>query len=321
MSKTLWISWTRARRSRDLAPEFGARFYEFSWHRVPPLRYAVALAATLAVLAWHRPRLVFVQNPSIFCAALLTLLRKVFRFRLVVDTHTVVIPIRGWKGGVFSALTRLVERNADLCIVTNQALAEEIEARGGRAAVLPDKIPELPVAGSAKLPGRWNIVYICSFAHDEPYHEVIRAAAELGPDVHVTITGDYRRVRDARPSSLPPNAHLTGYVGWQDYVNLLHAADAIVVLTRVPQCMLRGAYEALAAEKPLVLSDQVVLREYFNSGVIHVDNSAGPIQQAVRNALADAPRLRVGIAELRRRRAREWPRMRDAVRRAIPERS
>ena len=317
MSKTLWISWTIARRSRELAPEFGARFYEFSWHKIPSFRYPMAFTATLAVILWHRPRVVFAQNPSIFCSALVVLLSKALRFRAVVDSHTVVLPIEGPIGRIFKTLTRFIECGAFLNIVTNRYLAGGIERRGGRAAILPDVIPPVTPTRKATLPGRKNIVYICSFATDEPYREVIEAARLLPPDIHVTITGNYRRASGLQPESLPANASLTGFLSDQEYTNTLCAADVAVVLTSVENCMLCGAYEAISAAKPLILSDTIVLREYFGPDVLYVQNTPEAISSAVRQALEEQDRLAPKIGALRADLDKKWRQLKSEVTRLI----
>ena len=56
--------------------------------------------------------------------------------------------------------------------------------------------------------GPLQVVFVCSYAPDEPYLELIEAARLLGPAVTIYITDDHRRL----PATLrvPPNVRLTG---------------------------------------------------------------------------------------------------------------
>jgi glycosyltransferase involved in cell wall biosynthesis len=67
--------------------------------------------------------------------------------------------------------------------------------------------------------------------------------------------------------------------------------------------MQRGAYEAMALEKPLITSNFGVLRETFCDGTIHVDNSAAGIAAAIERAMSERSELALGMQRLRRQRA------------------
>jgi glycosyltransferase involved in cell wall biosynthesis len=58
----------------------------------------------------------------------------------------------------------------------------------------------------------------------------------------------------------------------------------------MPDCLVCGAYEALALHRPVVMSDSKAARELFTSGVEFVDNTAQSIAIAVQKILADQER-------------------------------
>ena len=79
-----------------------------------------------------------------------------------------------------------------------------------------------------------------------------------------------------------------------------------MVLTTRDHTMQRGAYEAMALEKPLITSDWPLLRETFNRGTIHVDNTAAGITAGIENAVRNHRSLAVEMKTLRLERNAEF---------------
>ena len=65
---------------------------------------------------------------------------------------------------------------------------------------------------------------------------------------------------------------------------MLFSVDAVMVLSTAIHTMLCGCYEALGAEKPLITSNQIVLREYF-SGAVFVENTTIGISNGIKEIL------------------------------------
>jgi hypothetical protein len=63
--------------------------------------------------------------------------------------------------------------------------------------------------------------------------------------------------------------------------------------------MQRGAYEAMALEKPLITSNWPLLRQTLNKGTIHVENTASAIAAGIELAIRDHKRLGIEMKELR----------------------
>jgi len=202
-------------------------------------------------------------------------------------------------------LSRVIQRRTDLTLVSNEALRQEVECNGGSAYVLPDRIPTLTPAHNVVLTGRSNVVFVCSYGHDEPYEGLFEAAALLEPDVVTYVTGDYSK-HEIDPSELPRNVVLTGYLSDDDYVCLLGAADVVIDLTDRDDCLVCGAYEGLALHKPMVLSDTTVNRHYFDRGCVYASHNPRSLAAAVSKALAAKERLGAEQRELEGIRRREW---------------
>jgi glycosyltransferase involved in cell wall biosynthesis len=290
----VWMSWERHRRSAELAAHLGMPCVLHLSRRRYLARVLWLSLRSAAFLARRRPRLVVVQNPSLVLATVACLLKRPLGFRLVVDRHSNFCPeTLGSRSPVwiaYHALSRYTNRAADLTIVTNTPLAELVREWRGRPFVLPDKIPALSAAPAPRDPFRPSVVFICSHASDEPVREVLEAAS-LASEVTVYITGSGDRTRSLYRDLIPPNVVFTGFLAEDAYQSLLASSTAVVALTTMPNTLLCGAYEAVSLGKPLIVSDQTVLRQYFSKGRVLTDNSAGSIADAIRGAVTDAERL------------------------------
>ena len=88
-------------------------------------------------------------------------------------------------------------------------------------------------------------------------------------------------------------------------------------LTTRDNCLVCGAYEGVAAGKPLILSDSRATREYFSRGVVYTDNTPESIERCLREALADRSRLAQEVAQLRTRLVDDWSRRSEILKREI----
>jgi len=255
----------------------------------------------------ERPRVVFAQNPSLALALFLACCKPLLGFRLVIDAHNAGIRPAEGRSSLLNLLARAAIRRADLNLVTNDALLEVVRDAGGRGYVLPDPIPlfQNTLARKKQLEGESNILFICTFADDEPYGEVIRAAELLGQGNLVYITGDYLKVK-MHFDDLPPNVRFTGFVSDADYVSLLLSSDVVLDLTTRENCLVCGAYEAVACERPLVVSDTDALRTYFYKGTVYTRNDRRAIAGALRQALDSREVLTEQMSELKRELEKQW---------------
>jgi glycosyltransferase involved in cell wall biosynthesis len=209
---------------------------------------------------------------------------------------------------------------ADVTIVTNDALATDVTDAGGYALTLPDRLPAVPDSG-AEQPDTGepvDIVVVATFRPDEPI-AAIMAAAEKTPTVRIAVTGPAIRYRETS-APVPPNVRLTGFLPDPSYWQLLARASVVCDLTLKPDCLVCGAYEALAVGKPMVLSDNPPTRELFGPAAELTTADAEQIATAFRRSLAHRERLAAGALDLREDYPRRWQQQADAVRRAIDER-
>lgn len=281
----LWITWERHRRSVEISRNLGATLHEFNSSHGRFRRYLGALLATTRVLARSRGKVVIVQSPSILLAWYAAVTAPLFGFTLVVDAHNGGIePLEG-RYPLLRKVAHFAIRRAALTIVTTSDMAEQIRHIGGRAFVLVDPIPAMtahpaPASGAAHK----SVVAISSWAADEPMAELIAAGGLLPEGVRMSITGRPKLSEDAR-RNLPANVRLTNYLTERDYEVLLRDADVIVDLTTRENCLVCGAYEALALARPLVVSDTAALRELLGSGALYTRNLRDDIAATALQAL------------------------------------
>jgi glycosyltransferase involved in cell wall biosynthesis len=301
--QSCWITWEVQRRSRSLAREFGIPLVELDQPGGRLVRYGRNSVATLRRLLRHPCRTVFVQAPSVALAVQAIILSVFLRFRVVVDAHNAIIEGAETAALPLRALYRFVVRRAHRVIVTNSSLAERVRALGGRPGVLPDPVPDIDCAPARSSSNK--AVVISTWAADEPLEAVLGAARYLPQPLVFTITGRPRGPL-AQLARDTQRVELSGFVSESEYVELLSNARVIVDLTTREDCLVCGAYEALAVGRPLVVSDSRALRELLRDGAVFARNEPEDIARAVAEASSDEPRWSERCAARRTAYILEW---------------
>jgi glycosyltransferase involved in cell wall biosynthesis len=286
----VWITWERQPRNRSMSAGLGIPLFEVLTQRKSLARFAHCIFETMRIIRTHRPRVIVCQNPSIVLTVLLLVLRPVFGFRLAIDAHFGGVDA-GNGSKAPQSLLDWCNRSADLVIVTNPAHAQHIQRVGGSAFVCPDPLPDLSRYESEQLQtSPKQIFLVCSYDRDEPFREVFDAVKALQDEgFRLLVSGNYRKA-GLSPEDFP-HVELLGFVSEADYYRHMLRSEIVIDLTENDNCLVCGAYEALAANKPLVLSDTTALRSYFQGGVVFTQNKAGEIAAALRIAYEQRNRL------------------------------
>jgi hypothetical protein len=310
--KIACIAWVREdSRSSSIARALGGEartFYDLGLHAKPlvPLRYLLSAVRTVAYLLRRRPRAVMVQAPPVPAVAIAWAWSRLARAPLLIDSHPasfgteearidqVMRPLLAW----------LVPRAAG-CIVTTPRLGEEISRWGGRPLVVheaPMPWSERVRPHSASAPRR--VLFICTFAPDEPVMETLEAAAQL-PEVTFAITGDLRRLPEPARIAAPGNVQWVGYLTATDYVTALTQADVVMSLTNRAESVARSAHEGVDALRPMVISGGRHMRDLFPYAVF-VENEPQGIAAGVADALRRCDELSQRAIEARSVQHRRW---------------
>lgn len=309
-NKIIWFSWENQRRNRELSKALGARLFEFAeidQIKNPLRKYPLGIYKTLKVIIKYKPRLIYAQNPSLILSALVILIKYVLKYKVTIDAHNIGLSP---DNKILKFLSKFIQQKADLIIVSNNGLKDMVQSNGGNCFVLPDKIPEFNKNNKMPLKGDFNVLFICSFAMDEPYLEVIQAARLMDGNIFIYITGNYHKV-NLKPDKMPSNVILTGYIPEKEYISLLYSVDAVIDLTTRENCLVCGAYEGLAAGKPLILSNTHALQNYFYQGVIFIDNSAAELVKAIHEMIYHKKILENQVFALKKYRIREWEKLKN----------
>jgi glycosyltransferase involved in cell wall biosynthesis len=222
---------------------------------------------------------------------LLLVLRKWYGFRLVSDAHYGGVTT----GGLSWMPQRLLDfhnAHVDLAVVTNERHARFVSSLGTRTYVCQDPLPDIPnTFESHPALGDRSVLLICSFAADEPYQAAFEAFRELHQEgFTLFVSGNYRKTGTDLLSRFPWVRFL-GFLPTIEYYAYLLSASVVMDLTTVEDCLVCGAYEALAVKKPLILSKTTALSEYFGNAVVLTDNTSEGIRQSVRSAFAHRDEL------------------------------
>jgi glycosyltransferase involved in cell wall biosynthesis len=322
LCNVIFVSWEDHRRTREICSALGIELHALVTNARGLKRYLRLIPRTVRLLSQKRAYTVIVQNPSIVLSILIILMRRMFSLCVFMDAHNEgVVPYLHPNASV-QWVTRWLHRRCDHVIVTNKYLAEIVAKNRGRPLVLPDRIPAPPSEGDpVPMRGPFNVVLVATFVRSEPIGEVLDAAAQLGPEFQFYVTGNDRSLPPALRAAKPDNVTFTGFLSEPQYWSALRGADLVVDLTYVDNCLVCGAYEALAVGTPLILSRSAASIDLFGGAARFVDNSANEIALAIREARIGVAELRAEVKAVRERLGSAWEESAAIVRRQLQARS
>jgi glycosyltransferase involved in cell wall biosynthesis len=286
----LWVDWGHNVRSHTLSRRLGVALEEITYDGARLWRYIRSGRRTIAAIHNKRPSVVIATNPSIVLGFLLLFLRKRYGFKLVSDAHHAGVRAFN-KGWLLQRMLNFHNARVDLVIVTNEAQAKFISSLGTRAYICQDPLPDVPkVHKSQVAPGDRSALLICSFTYDEPYEAAFEAFSSLQEGgFTLFVSGNYKKAKT--DLSRFPWVRLLGFVPTEDYYGYVRSASVIIDLTTLEDCLVCGAYEALSAGRPLIVSRTAALKEYFGDAAVLTDNTADAIRASVLSAFAHRDEL------------------------------
>jgi glycosyltransferase involved in cell wall biosynthesis len=303
--KGIWITWEKQRRNEGISTALKWKLYEITYNDCRILRYVKSLYKTISILFKESPDIVVAQNPSIFLSASVILLKYAFRYKCLIDAHNAGLFPLDNKIRILNYLSKAIQRISDFTIVSNEGLAEIVRKNKGKAIVVPDKIPDPPRNMLVRdLRGKINFAFICSFSSDEPYEEAIEAARHIPENIVIYITGKY--VGRVDPEKMPSNVKLVGFIPDNEYWSLISSVDGIIVLTIRENCLICGAYEAIALKKPMILSNTNAIKNYFSLGTVYTEPNSTDIQKAILTFIDNKDKLSIDVEKLEAKLKSEW---------------
>lgn len=285
-NNSVWITWERQTRNRSASSFFNVKLFEvLESTSSRTLRYIKSIFKTYLIIIRHKPKFVFVQNPSVVLCLSTLILRVFLRYKLIVDAHNSgVYGPEGSSLRLIGFLNKIILKNADLVIVTNDLISEYIASNGAKVIVLPDPLPAIDTASfNPSLPSNGTLKALCitSWGADEPIEEIIKAASRFGGVIDFYFSGNFKKFSAIQNMSLPENIHLLGFVDEEVYFSHLLSSDFCIDLTERMDCMVCGAYESISAGKPIILSNTDVQKRYFSKGAVFCENKEESIGRAI----------------------------------------
>ncbi len=280
-----------------------------------PIGYLIQAGQTAKLIAKEKPDVVWYQAPPTFLAHLLAIQKKVTGYPkvIVADYHNAALR-SPWSripgtAGFLNKFGAVVVHNDE---IVEAALGCGI--RRERIVVLEDRTPEIPAIREPQADScRPSFLFPCSFHSDEPVTEVLEAAAKV-PEADFLITGRLSKsVMKAYVSQAPVNVRFTGFLSIEDYNQLLVNCTAVLALTTKEGIQLSAAVEAVAACRPVVLSNTSILRKLFGPASVLTNNTADSLAKACREAIEQQKSLEVRSTELRNSRRLEWEMQAEAL--------
>ena len=311
-TKIVFVVWDRnGIRASGIAKHLGASLHFLSTSRV---RHPILFIKTLQILRKERPRIIICQSPPITCAFIAMIYKSLFTWlskpKILIDVHTGAVS-RPWSKN----LSRLIMKHASANIVINEEQQNDlIQNYHIRTVVLEDPIPDfteillsVKKQEGCKMEQKaiFNVAVVSTFAYDEPLQEVFDAASEL-PGVYFYVTGDKKNADKKLLIKKSNNVIITGFLDYHTYVDLLQKVDVIMDLTTDDKSIVAGAYEAVALEQPLITSDWLPIKRYFNKGTIYINNSSDDIRKAIMVAMTNKAELSKEMHQLKIERIKEW---------------
>jgi len=278
--KHIWVTWERQTRNRSMAKVLQANYLEYTYKK-GWFRYAILSLKTIWVLFKKKPEVIYFQNPSVVLGLVCVLYGALCRrVTLVGDYHNCALDDASW----LFRVNAFIARRCLFVIVTNSSLEGVVTRMGGAAVSFPDPLPEVEQIGVENARKNTAIVFVTSWASDEPINEVLDAfiGAELrnaGASLLITGRPKFNKLVHLQDYYEQHDIKFMGFVDEASYWSLLKNAAFIIDLTTRDNCMVCGAYEALAVNRVLLLSGNQATRDYFGDGLVYTTNTRDDIQE------------------------------------------
>jgi len=288
------LAWTRiSARQSDLAQQLGGDtkivYPEGRASNNKVVRYLLSAKETVAFLRHAAYGVLIVTAPPVETAMLCALFRRRSK-PFILDSHPGAFGLSGdTHSERLQFLHRWLWRKAECVLVTTPELADLVGRGGGRGLVFHEPPPPWSTQEFASISGeqesetRSRVCVPFIFTRDEPVDTLV-AAARLIPSVEFRVTGNPDRLPTT--IEIPENVTLLGFLDSKQFLQEMHDADAILVLSTEPQSVMRTAYEAVRLERPLIVSDTAATRRYFPHAV-HTATTGHAIFESVQQLMAE----------------------------------
>ena len=304
------IAWApRIRHVEDYSKRLNATLYNIHYLLpqrpfLAPIKYPPQCLKTWLVLLRQRPLAVYVFISPVIAALCVFIYCWFANVPFIMDVGAHAIISRKWAWSL--PLLRFLSRKARVNIVDQEGFRQLFESWGAKTLLL--ERPPIGVKNDQiPLPEKqhFRITLISTFSYDEPIEPVLDAAEQL-KEIEFYILGDTKKARRNILDKAPSNVMFTGYLKGDDYWELLASSQAVMALTTASNSLLSGAVEGMVSGKPLILSSQPALKEYFEKGVVFVEHTVDSIVEGIQIVKAHQCDFKEQIVELSLEKRERW---------------
>lgn len=315
-NRAIWLTWHYAARSRNMSKVLDIPILEYFNNKNALVRHSFSTIWTIYTLLKERPKVVFIQLS--FMLLNIVALYKICTFGqtvIIADCHTKALrrKAKGPLSYIFWTIKKATFRLVDVSIVSNVGMEKDIKELHDNYFMIPDKIPEIKLEKNTN--NEKYFVYISSFAIDELFDEIFEVAKQLPNDIKLYWTGKIPQ-NISIPKDKPSNLIFTDYISFDEYYKLIANASSILALTTEEDCLQSGAYEALAVETPMVITDSIALKAYFQNSAIYTGHTPEEIKEKLLSVLDSYDELLKNSKLLKNKRNKEYS---DIIEKLIPE--
>ena len=230
----------------------------------------------------ERPSTLILQLPQGPLLLEGVLLKKSFDCKIAVDVHTGFVYGHTLKGLILNKSFNKLLNYADLVIVHNDEILDILyPSIIEKTVVVYD--PWMFIQSTEQISSNDRyLVFPASYSPDEPLPEVLSAVNE-SKNMKVYVTGNFYR----NPSMLrfsSSHVEFTGFLDRQDYEKLLANSCGVITGTKDEYTLMMSAWEAVAFQKPLLLSATKTLRNMFEDYAIFYNWKS---RESILNALSE----------------------------------
>lgn len=308
--KIVYLAWAPYnRRAECFAQQLGAElilisFFKYRNPKWAIIKYPIMAIQTLLVLFKRKPEIIFVMTPPLFCVIFVYIYCICFQSKFIIDAHTGSLLSKPWIK--LRLLHKFLCRQAIVTVVTNQYLVQLIKSWGAFGVAMNPPIV-LPDIKYKKLAGNHNVLFVNSFAPDEPIEEIIEVAKVL-QSIAFYITGDCSTAPKKIINQSSSNVIFTDFVPYKKYLQLMHSVDGVLCFSKRDYTLLSGGEEALFVGKPLLTFNFNFLKEFFNEGTVFVEQNTESIAKGVQILIQNRKKLAKEMLHLRSIKFNIWER-------------
>lgn len=290
---SLWITWEHQVRNISMANLLDCNYVELESKSSRLIRYLTLTILTIKILRAGNYNIIFFQNPSIMLGVICAFYKKIRPNCLVIgDFHNAAL-----EPGKLQRINRFISKTIDVTLVSNSNLFDAVKKMGGRPFAFPDPIPNPCGSINYSVSDVNYILFISSWAEDEPINHVLDAFIASGlweGSYELRVTGRIKEGRLEKPKEYYEKFRIKflGYLTEEVYWQSLAQAALNIDLTTRDDCLVCGAYEAISVAAPVLLSNNNASLAYFGDYAIFTDNSTPDIRSKLLFAIDNLGEIR-----------------------------